>query len=99
MKRFLLKVMLLLVMCLAVLFGLSRGYLALLNTDYERNESNTLQFKFVPDNLQIACLGSSHAGNAFQSVRYDSRRSLWIFSLTTSRRFIPRIDLILQAAL
>lgn len=81
MKRFLLRVLLLCVLCLGILFGLSRGYLALLNTDYERKESNTLQFKFVPDELQIACLGSSHAGNAFQRVRYDRKESFFNFNM------------------
>ena len=73
--------MLLLVMCLAVLFGLSRGYLALLNTDYERNENTTLKFKSIPDGVQVACFGSSHAINAFQPMRYKSDDTFFNFGM------------------
>ena len=81
MKRFLLRVLLLGVLCLGILFGLSRGYLALLNTDYERSESTTLKYKFIPDDVQVACFGSSHAINAFQPVRYQRDDTFFNFGM------------------
>lgn len=79
MKRFLLRVLLLAALCVALLLGLSQGYLALLNTDYERNEDLTLQFNNIPGQVDIACFGSSHAGNAFQPARYYGKGAMFNF--------------------
>lgn len=81
MKKFFLRVGLLVVICGAVLMALSRGYLALLNTDYERNENTTLKFEYVPERIQVACFGSSHAENGFQAVRYPRSDSFFNFSM------------------
>lgn len=81
MKKFFLRVGLLVMICGAVLMVLSRGYLALLNTDYERNENTTLKFEFVPERIQVACFGSSHAESGFQAVRYPRADSFFNFSM------------------
>ncbi len=70
MKRFLLKALLLIFCCILLLLALSPAYLILLNQDYAREEAQTLQFKYIPDSIDVACFGSSHAGNGFQSPRY-----------------------------
>ena len=70
MKRFLVKSSQLVFCCLLVFLVLSPAYLFLLNQDYERNEDHTLQFKYLPDQIDVAVFGSSHAGNGFQSPLY-----------------------------
>ena len=70
MKRFLLKVLALFLCCLLILFALSPVYLMTLNTDYERDEDLTLKFKYVPESIDVAAFGSSHAGNGFQPPQY-----------------------------
>ncbi len=70
MKRFLLKVLALFLCCLLILFALSPVYLMMLNTDYERDQDLTLKFKYVPESIDVAAFGSSHAGNGFQPPQY-----------------------------
>lgn len=66
MKRFLLRIVLLLVMCLCVLLALSRLYLVFVSTDYLRYRDETLKFKSVPYQIEYAVFGSSHSGASFQ---------------------------------
>lgn len=70
MKHFFVKVLSLLLACMLLLLAASPVYLLMLNTDYERNEDLTLKFKYVPDVVDVAVFGSSHAGNGFQPPRY-----------------------------
>ena len=81
MKKFFLRLGLLVVICSVVLMALSRGYLALLNTDYERSESTTLKFEYVPEQIRVACFGSSHAGSGFQVLRYRGAETFFNFSM------------------
>ena len=66
MQRFLLRCMLLLVLCLIVLLSLSRLYLQFVSTDYLLDRHETLKFKNVPYNIKYAGFGSSHSGASFQ---------------------------------
>ena len=73
MKRFLLRVLLLCVLCLGILLGLSRGYLKLVGTDYLLHNDETLKFKTVPMNIQYAGFGSSHSGASFRTELFPAQ--------------------------
>ena len=81
MRRFLLRVLLLIFGCALLLLALSPAYRFLLNQDYERKEDHSLQFKYVPEAVDVACFGSSHAGNAFQAPRYQNGGTLFNFHM------------------
>ena len=66
MKRFLLRCLIMVVLCLAILFGLSRLYLTFVGTDYLRYRDETLKFKSVPYEIEYAGFGSSHSGASFR---------------------------------
>ena len=70
MKRFLVKFLGLLLCCVLLLLVLSPIYLITLNSDYERDADLSLKFKYVPDSVDVAAFGSSHAGNGFQAPQY-----------------------------
>ena len=65
MKRFLSRILLLALLTALLLMCLSVGYLQLLNTDYQRGLESTLQYKYLPETIDIGCFGSSHIGNGF----------------------------------
>lgn len=73
MKRFLLRVLLLCILCLGILLGLSRGYLKLVGTDYLLYNDETLKFKTVPMNIQYAGFGSSHSGASFRTELFPAQ--------------------------
>lgn len=79
MKRFLLKILLLALLVGLLLISLSFAYLLLLNTDYQRDQELTLKFKYMPEQIDIACFGSSHAGNGFQAPQYRGEGTLFNF--------------------
>jgi hypothetical protein len=79
MKRFLGKFALLAALCATLLLIVSPFYLMLLNTDYQRDQELTLKFKYMPEKIDVACFGSSHAGNAFQETRYRENGTMFNF--------------------
>lgn len=81
MRRFLLRLLLLFFGCALLLLALSPAYLFLLNQDYERKEDRSLQLKYVPETVDVACFGSSHAGNGFQAPRYTNGGTLFNFHM------------------
>jgi hypothetical protein len=72
MKRFLMRCLVLLVLCLVVLLSLSRLYLQFVGTDYLRDRHETLKFKNVPYNIKYAGFGSSHSGASFQPESFPA---------------------------
>ena len=66
MKRFILRVLMLLMICLTLFFGFSRIYLQLVGTDYLLYRDETLKYKTVPDGIEYAAFGSSHSGASFR---------------------------------
>ena len=79
MKRFLGKFALLVALCAVLLLIVSPFYLMLLNTDYQRDQELTLKFKYMPEKIDVACFGSSHAGNGFQEPRYRGNGTMFNF--------------------
>ena len=72
MKRFLLCCLLLILLCAAVLFPLSRLYLKFVGTDYLRSRSETLKFKSVPNGISFAAFGSSHCGASIRAEAFPN---------------------------
>lgn len=72
MKRFLLRCLLLLALCAAVLFPLSRLYLTFVGTDYLRSCDETLKFESVPENIEYAAFGSSHSGASIRPEAFPT---------------------------
>lgn len=72
MKRFFLRCLLLLALCLALLFPLSRLYLQFVGTDYLRYRDETLKFKTVPDGIEFAAFGSSHGGASIREEAFPA---------------------------
>jgi len=80
-KHFLLKLSLLVLLTALLLLCLSLIYLQFLNTDYQRNEEYTLQYKYLPETIDIGCFGSSHVGNGFQASQYHGEGTLFNYNL------------------
>ena len=72
MKRFLFRCLLLLTLCLAVLFPLSRLYLTFVGTDYLRSRDETLKFQSVPEGIEFAAFGSSHSGASIRPEAFPA---------------------------
>jgi hypothetical protein len=81
MKRFLLLCLLLLLLCAAVLFPLSRLYLQFVGTNYLRFCNDTLKFESVPNNITFAAFGSSHCG---ASIRVEAFSDQTMFNFYLS---------------
>lgn len=89
MKRFLFKVLLLALLTALLLLCLSQLYLLLLNTDYQRSQESTLQYKYMPETIDVGCFGSSHVGNGFQASEYHGKGTLFNYNLPFQ---IPTMD-------
>jgi hypothetical protein len=89
MKRFLLRFLLLAGLTALLLMCLSLVYLQFLNTDYERAQESTLQYKYMPESIDIGCFGSSHVGNGFQTLVYHGEGTMFNFNLPFQ---IPTMD-------
>lgn len=73
MKRFLWHSLLLIVLCLTILFSLSRLYLQFVGTDYLRDSDETYKFKSVPYGIEYAGFGSSHSGATFRPDAFSGQ--------------------------
>ncbi len=89
MKRFLSRFLLLALLTALLLMCLSFGYLQLLNTDYQRGLESTLQYKYLPETIDIGCFGSSHVGNGFQTLVYHGEGTMFNYNLPFQ---IPSMD-------
>ncbi len=84
MKRFLLRCLILVVLCLVILFGLSRLYLTFVSTDYLRYRDETLKFKSVPSEIEYAGFGSSHSGASFRPEVFAGHTAFSFFMSSQS---------------
>lgn len=66
MKRYLMKFSVFLILCLAIFLLINRLYT---NTNYWKSENNVYKFNNIPDDIELANVGSSHAVFAF---KYDT---------------------------
>ncbi len=89
MKRFILRFLLLAGLTALLLLCLSLVYLQFLNTDYERSVESTLQYKYMPESIDIGCFGSSHIGSGFQALVYHGKGTMFNFNLPFQ---IPTMD-------